>query len=150
MLGRVISRPSISPYDTFLVDISGADIDKIFPGQKVYSSGNALLGVVENINGNDVLVSMFSIPKKETNVYLSEKGISVQSVGRGNGTFEVILPRGSNLSENETLLLEAHSIDVLAKFSKEVSGQSSSFDKYLFKTPIAISKVSWVRIDTKN
>lgn len=150
VFGRVISRPSISPYDTFLVNIASTDVDKVFPGQKVYSSGNALLGVVESINGNNVLVSMFSTPKKEINVYLSEKGISVQATGRGNGTFEVILPRGSNLSEDETLLFESHSIDVLAKFSKEVSGQSSSFDKYLFKTPIAISKVSWVRIDIKN
>ena len=82
ILGVVLSRPPMSPYDTLILDVGRTD--GVDVGNNVYVDGDTLIGTVAESYDHQSKVSLFSTPERQVPVLVGKSNISAQAVGRGH------------------------------------------------------------------
>jgi 50S ribosomal protein L4 len=83
VIGKVISLPDKSPFDTVLVSlISDGDVSV---GDIAYGQNGVLIGKVERVSKDNATVRMFSSPGERHNVFIGGSKIFGEAVGRGGG-----------------------------------------------------------------
>ena len=144
ILAAVLARPALSPYDTFIVDV-GRD-SGISVGDRALVSGTFVVGVVSKVFQKTAQVKLFSSPGEKINVTLGLSNLLVTAEGRGGGNFEVILPRGIEVSVGDTLAIPDINMQVLGVVEKINITPVSPFQIVYFKSPINMTAVKWVQI----
>lgn len=93
VLASVIGKPSLSAYDTLLINVP----EVVQVGKRVYTISGIPLGTVSNVSGNDATVTLYSSPGVETNAdIILEDAVDSTSVvfrGRGGASFEAIVSK---------------------------------------------------------
>lgn len=102
VVGRVLSNPSTSPYDTLSLDV-GSD-NGIQVGDAVVLAGSAALGSVTEVYPSSAKVTLLSSPGETLNVLLGKEKVPAQAVGRGMGNFEATIPQGTGVVVGDTVL----------------------------------------------
>lgn len=144
-LAAVLSRPPRSPYDTFLIDLGSED--GVSVGMRVFALGNVSLGQVAVTYGKTSLVRLYSSPGEEYDAYIGDGGVVGIATGRGGGNFEMILPRGVDISEGDPITMPDIERNVFAIAEKVGVGPSETFQKVLFKNPVNLAELRWVELE---
>ena len=145
ILASILSRPNQSPYDTLVIDIGARD--GISVGQKVFALGNVPVGYIGMTYPNSSKVTLFSNPGEKTEVVVAGKNVFMEVVGRGNGNFEMILPRDFVLEKGTEVSLSGITSHVLGVVQTIVSDPRDSFQKALLISPVNIQELKFVEIE---
>lgn len=144
ILGIVLARPNISPYDTFVIDIGEAS--EIKKGNEVYVQGNIFIGKIDEVYGNTSTVKLFSSPGEITQVFIGLQNISANAVGRGGGNFIVKLPRGTEVEKGDIITMPGIDTKLFAIVEDIKADPSDPFITILFKNPVNLNDIKWVQI----
>lgn len=147
VLGAVLARPNISPYDTFIIDIGSGH--KILKDDDVFVYGNVYIGKVDEVFKNTSTVKLFSSPGEITQVSIGLQNISANAKGRGGGNFIVELPRGTEVEKGDIVTIPGIDIKLFAVVEEIESRPSDPFITILFKNPVNINDIKWVQVVKK-
>lgn len=138
-LSRVISRPPLSPFDTFIIDLGDKDVK--IESEVFYK--NILIGHVEEVFSSTSIVRLISSPDSESFVDIGSD-IQTEAKGVGGGSFVVSLPKdvfveiGNLVSfSNDGIIgpIEAIEIDPI-----------STFQNAYFSFPFSPKEIDWVEV----
>lgn len=147
VIAQILKKPPFSAYDIFILDIGSED--GIKNGNKVYALGNILIGEITMTSSQTSKVRLYSSFNEKYEVFISEKNILAEAIGRGGGSFEASLPRDIKVNEGDTVIIPSLSNSVFGTVKKVVSDPARSFSTIFFSQPINIYEQKWVLIDTK-
>ncbi|MBI5134142.1 MAG: rod shape-determining protein MreC [Candidatus Taylorbacteria bacterium] len=145
VLGVILSRPPMSPYDTLIIDIGS--VDGVEAGDKVYAEGDILIGDVAEAYAHQSKVDLFSAPGRIIPILLGKSGVQIQAVGRGAGNFSARLPVEIGVEEGDPIILpqiRPHTFGVVEKIMVD---SSDSLQTMLFKAPANINEIRFVEVD---
>lgn len=103
IFAAVLAAPPVSPYDILVID-AGSN-QGLAAGNKVITSGGAVLGELENVYDNYSKVNLYSSPGKELSLLIGENRFAVEGRGVGGGAFEVILPKEEDVLVDDPVYL---------------------------------------------
>lgn len=144
VIASVLKTPDQSPYDTILID-AGTD-DSIKVGNFVYAAPHISIGVVEYTYKNSSLIKLYSSPGETYDVYIGENKVIGRALGRGGGNFEVILPHGSLVEENDTVTLPGIASEVFGVVESIKETEGGTFIRVLFKNPFSFDELRFVEV----
>jgi rod shape-determining protein MreC len=144
VLGAVLARPNVSPYDTFVID-AGSD-SNIKKGNDVFVAGDIFIGKISEVYSNTSTVTLFSSPGEITPVSIGLQNISANAIGRGGGNFIVELPRGTEVEKGDIVTMPGIDTKVFAVVEEIEANPSDPFITTLFKNPINMNDVKWVQV----
>ena len=142
ILARVIVPPNRSLYDTIILDTGSSDGISI--GQTVYAFGSIALGNISDVNENSSTVSLFSSPGRQTSGTTSGSDLTVTLIGRGDGEYEVRMPRDIVFEQGGVISQQSLSVHPLATIEKIVTDPRDPFQRLLAKAPVNLQTLKWV------
>lgn len=144
VLATVLTRPNVSLYDTFIVDVGRTS--SISKGDQVAVLGDFVIGTIEEVYRNSSLVTLFSAPGVKTNALIGPTKLLVIAEGRGGGNFEARLPHGIDIQKNDVIVLPNINTQVLGVVEEIIATPTGAFQTILFKNPINMAEVAFVQI----
>ena len=147
VLATIISRPPISPYDTFVID-AGSE-EGITVGNIVLIEENSAIGEVASVAKNSAVVSLYSTPDRETMVAVGLERAEAPARGRGGGNFELRMPKGVVVEIDDVIVLPSINHRLLGLISKIEISPNDPFQTILFSLPINLNNLRFVMIVKK-
>lgn len=145
ILGRVLVRPNISPYDTVLLDIGSED--GVTAGDVVLYADSTVLGEVVLTTKETSRVQLFSSPESKVHVSVGINA-TVQSTARGvgGGNFQIRLPRGVEVRTGDLIVPTEYPNYVVGQVRTVEKHPSDSFQTLFVKVPVNIYEVTFVHV----
>lgn len=144
VLGRVLSTPNKSLYDTVIIDAGTPEGVQI--GQTVYAFGGVALGTISDTDDRQSTVLLFSASGRETVGTVNDTSTTVTLIGRGAGEYEVRMPRDVYFEEGGVISEQGIYAAPLATIEKIVSDPRDPFQRLLAKIPLNVQTITWVLI----
>lgn len=144
VMAYIIKKPPYTAYDIYIIDIGKDENIKI--GDKVFSIGNVLLGEVAEVNGNTSKVKLYSSYGEKFDITIG-KNIQATANGKGGGTFEVILPRDTQINEGDIVSSPNIHVSVFGIVRKIIIDPAKTFYTVLFSQPVNIYEQKIVLIE---
>lgn len=144
VIAAVLARPAVSPYDTIVVDVGRSA--GVFSGDLVLSEAGVAVGTVTQSNERTSIVTLFSSPGLETQVFIGPRALSAIATGHGAGNFEVHLPRGVEIEEGDAITMPGINPRVFAVAEKIIGDPADPLQTILFKNPMNFSEIRFVEI----
>lgn len=148
LLSSVLVKPSLSPYDTLVIDNGSTDGIKV--NDKVLSQGNVYIGFVSEVYSGTSKVVLYSSPGEKTRVIIDGNNIEKEAVGLGGGNFSVEIPREIDINIGDPIIIPFISTNIFGVVEKIKFKESDSFQNIFFKSPINISELKWVEVQLSN
>lgn len=143
---RVLSRPSLSPYDTIIINRGSKDYPNLAAGQLVFSTGGVVLGEIHQVYSYSSRVSLFSSPGHKLEVEVGEEHITAVAEGHGGGNFRIVLPRGIEIKVGDRVIAPMIAGEVLGVVGEVETKPEEPFQTIYFKSPVNIYELIWVII----
>lgn len=147
VLGVVLARPSVSMYDTFVIDI-GKD-NGISKGENVLVFGDIFIGTIYEVYRSTSAVKLFSSSGEVSTVSIGQENISAEALGIGGGNFIVKLPRGVGVERGDIITMPDINARIFAVVEEIQSDPSDPFITVLFKNPVNMNEIKWVQVVTR-
>lgn len=144
ILATVLVRPSVSLYDTFVID--AGEEQGITLGSSVLVSKDIIIGRVHKVLKNTSLITLFSTPGEETRVVIGPEGITAIAKGRGSGNFSARLPRDVGVLEGDVVVMPGINPKLFAIVEKIIIDPTEPFKIILFKNPVNAAEITWTLI----
>ena len=141
--GRVLVRPPVSPYDTFVIDV-GSDAG-VMRGDLVVAE-DVIVGSIVRVQGRTSLAQLFSAPGATIMVSVGSENIPVEAIGKGLGNLSARLPRDLIVKEGDFVTIPSLSTRVFAVVQELRVSPTDPFQSLLFRVPINISTLDFVEI----
>jgi cell shape-determining protein MreC len=148
VLAAVLAKPSLSLYDTLIIDVGTTN--GVSEGDEVIVYGNFVIGVISKVYAKSALVTLFSSQGNVSEVTLGDKHLLVKAHGRGGGNFETRLPRGIAVAVGDIVIIPNISTRIFSTVERVVASPADQFQTIFFKNPINISDIRWVEVVTTN
>lgn len=103
ILGYVLAKPGIMPYDTFIIDVGSKD--GVIVGDRVLVGDTVAVGSVVALQRSISKVQFISSPGVVTPVLLGSSALPVDAHGFGGGILSITVPRGVAVSIGDALYL---------------------------------------------
>ena len=103
IVGGVLARPPVSPYDVLVIDVGTGDGVKT--GAQVFGNGGTPLGTVASVNNSSARVLLYSAPGRETAAWVGEKRIAGTLRGEGSGAFTMLIAREAGVVVGDLILV---------------------------------------------
>jgi len=145
LLSSILSKPNQSAYDTLLID-RGTN-HGVQVGQNVFASGSIPIGRVSEAYNNSATIVLYSSSGESTPAIVSGKDIFIDAVGRGGGSFEVLLPRDLVVDMGTEVTLPGVTPRVLGVIEKVVSSPRDAFQKVLMTSPVNLFELKFVEVE---
>jgi cell shape-determining protein MreC len=139
MLARVISRPPLSPFDTFIIDLGEQDISV---GASVFHS-NIHIGEVEEVFSSTSTVRLISSPNQNSFVDIGSD-IHTEAKGIGNGSFVVSVPKDVLVEVGDVVSFVNNG--VLGPVEAVEIDHISTFQNVYFSFPFSPQEIDWVEV----
>lgn len=147
ILGAVLVKPSISPFDVIIIDVG---MDKgVKKGDKVLHEGSVAIGEVEEAYEQSSKVKMYSSPGEKFLALVGENNIQVEAEGLGGGNFSAKLPRGIEVKEGDEAVVPSISTLVFGFVHKIELSPTDSFQNIIFKIKTNLSELKWVLVERR-
>lgn len=144
ILASVLAKPSVSLYDTFIIDVG--ETDNILKGDFVLVYGDFIVGTITEVYRRTSLVTLFSSGGRKTDVTLGDEHLLVSALGRGGGNFVTQLPRGVEVLVDDIVILPNISTQIFGVVEQVLFTPADQFQTILFKNPINMAEVTWVEV----
>ncbi len=95
ILGNIIAKPPLSPYDKFIIDAgarNGVRVDDL-----VYISDKIVVGVITEVRDSSSVVGLFSDTGRNVNVSIERTGSSYSLVGQGGQNYKLEVPKDTDI-----------------------------------------------------
>lgn len=148
ILARVLVKPPVSLYDTLVIDIGGTNGIKV--GDKVYADGDILIGVISEVSGFTAKAKLYSSPGEKYDVQIGDQKVTTAATGRGNGTFEITLPRELEVKEGDPVTIPSIKPTIFGTVTSVSNDPVRAFQQVIFSTPVNMQALSWVLIETSH
>ncbi|MFZ2522609.1 MAG: rod shape-determining protein MreC [Minisyncoccia bacterium] len=145
ILSVVLSKPPVSPYDTFIIDIG--ESQSIFIGNKVYASDSVIIGTIKNVTSRTSLVELFTNSGSKNEVILSRTGSSYVLSGHGGGNFVLDVPKDTDIIWGDTFIYPSSDRLVIGTVNYVDTNSQSSFKSIHIKSPINLHSLKRVLVD---
>ncbi|MDD5318432.1 MAG: rod shape-determining protein MreC [Candidatus Pacebacteria bacterium] len=146
LAAALITRPPLSPYDTFIID-AGADRG-LKEGDIVYAAGTLAVGTVTEVFTDTSRITLFSSSGQSTNVLISEGSTTVPAVaeGLGGGGYRIKLPQNAGAAVGDVVTTSHFSPIVLGTID-HIDGTTGDAFLYLyFQQPINVNNLRLVSV----
>ncbi len=143
-LAYILKKPPFTAYDSFILDIGrdkGIEVDN-----KVYTAGNILIGEIVEVLNTTSKVKLFSSYGTKYDVLIGEGEIQSTAIGRGGGSFEIIIPRDIKVNKGDKILIPNISNTVFGIVNEIIINPSRSFSTVIFSQSINIYEQKWVLV----
>jgi len=143
IVASVLLSPNRSPYDTFVVGVG--EMDGLTDGAQVFSKGY-LLGTVELVEARTARVLLFSAPGRTFSARIN--GISpVEITGRGGGSFEALVPRGTGIKEGDEVTVPSLERVLIGTVEAVLADPRDPLERLLILSPVSLSDLEYVDIE---
>ncbi len=142
-VARVLSRPPESPFDTLIVGLPKNSF--ISRGDTVYASGNSALGTVQEVYSGTGRINLYSAPGNQVSAFITGLG-PITLTGMGNGNFIGEFPKDQKIDSGTGVTLAGKNVTV-ALIGTTTSAEGDQLQKIYARIPIALQKLTWVRIE---
>jgi len=147
ILAAVLSQPELLPYDTFIIDVGIRE--GIRADSTVYSSSGMPIAKVVEVHNSTSKAKLYSSHDETLQVTIGRDSVQTTAFGKGGGTFEVKLPRGTEIKVGDFVVLPGIAPLLFSTVEKIEMGESDSFQLVYFKNPYNISQARFVFVDTQ-
>lgn len=147
VLGAVLVKPSISPFDVVIIDI-GKD-KGVEKGDRVLYQGTIIIGEIDEALANSSKVKMYSSPGEKFIAFIGPKSIQVEAEGLGGGNFMAKLPREMLINKGDMAIVPGIATSVFGFVERVESNPADSFQKVLFKNSVNLAEMKWVEVEVK-
>lgn len=147
-ISAIVSRAPVTDHDTVI--ISAGSNDGIAVGDLVFSDLHIGVGEIVEVFKNKATVRMYSFSGKMTHAVSLEPVLDVNLIGRGGGTFEITLPKNTELQIGAPIVLPRVDTVVVGVVNEKISNEKDSFVKYLASTPFNIHTIRFVSVEKSN
>lgn len=145
IFARIISRPNVTAYDTFLIDVGkSAGVGK---GAVVLAQKNSVIGLVEEAYPDSSKARLFSTAGTITNIFLGPENIPAELHGMGGGSFFAEIPKDIDIREGDTAILAEKPEYIAAYVVSEEKDSTQSFQKFYLKSPVGLFTIKYVEIE---
>jgi cell shape-determining protein MreC len=144
VLASVLAKPNASLYDTAIID-AGNNL-KIKVGDKVFVSGNILVGEIVEVSKNNSKVKFYSSFKEQVSVMVGLYNIEATAIGRGAGNFEIKLPRDIDIKVEDPIFIAGTESRILGNVAEIIFDPKDPFQLILVKSPVNLFELKWVQI----
>jgi rod shape-determining protein MreC len=145
VVGRIISKPGFSPYDTMIID-AGSE-DKVVVGDRVVAQNSTIIGEITSVNSHSSRAILYSAPSQKIQVLIGDQALETTAEGKGAGNFEVKLPRNANVKEGDVVVLAAHPTFIFGSVTSINVSDTDSFEQVLFRSAIDVAETKYVTIE---
>lgn len=162
ILSAILTKPNRSLYDSLIIDAgSGSGVTE---GSLVLALGSVPIGRVAEVFPSSAKVVLFSTSGKKTSVVLrsvksraadtdsgpeEQESLFTETVGRGGGNFEIILPREFSPEKGDEASLPGLSPRVVGVVQEVISDPRDPFIKALLSGPVNIQDLQFVEIELR-
>ncbi|MSR71040.1 hypothetical protein EXS62_03320 [Candidatus Kaiserbacteria bacterium] len=143
ILGAVLLRPPMTPYDTLLID-AGSE-EGIAAGDRVAAAGTALIGRVSEVYPHAARVVLYSAPG-EKHEGLLRGSVPVEFEGQGGGSLTAKLPAGTSVSAGDPVLLPGIAGGLAGDVSYVERAGSESFVTLYIRLPADPFSLRYVEV----
>jgi len=143
-LATILSKPSVSFFDTLIVDVG--EKNGVLAGDLVLAYGDIPIGRVSEVYRNTSKITLFSSSGEKTTGIIKGKDIYVEVIGRGGNNFEIILPSDLNIYEGIKILLPDIYPYVFAEVKSIITDPRDLYQKALLVSPINVQEIKFVEI----
>lgn len=144
VLGVVLRRPPLSPYDTLVLDIGFSDGVRV--GDLVTGQDSLTLGTVKEVLESGSIVELLSFPNRETEVLVGVKNVPAKAVGLGGGNFKMELPVEVSVSVGDSVRMPGINSTIMGIIGDVVVDASGSVASVLLKAPYNMNDLSFVEV----
>ncbi|MBX4215832.1 hypothetical protein KW797_02705 [Candidatus Parcubacteria bacterium] len=142
IVAPILVAPNRSPYDTFVV---GAGSDRgVREGADVFA-GNSLIGSVEAVSPRSARIALFSSPGKVFAARINAVS-PVEVAGRGGGSFEAVVPRGTGIKEGDAVTVPALERISIGTVAAVLTDARDPLEKLLILSPVSFASLTDVEI----
>lgn len=141
-LAHVLTPPSRSFYDTFIID--GGTDQGIVVGHTVYAFDSIAIGTISAVEDTSATVLLYSAAGRETSGTAMGNSVAVTLIGRGGGEYEVHLPRDVHFEIGELIAYQSTDSSILAQIEKITTDPRDPFQRLLAKAPVNLQALKWV------
>ncbi|MEY2664488.1 MAG: hypothetical protein RIT04_296 [Candidatus Parcubacteria bacterium] len=145
ILATIIRNSQGTPYDTMIVDVGTEQ--GITVGSLVYALGSVPIGKVIEVHDTFSKVSLFSYAGQKFDVILGKKNITATATARGGSTFEITLPRDTEIVEGDPVSIPSIIPGVFGTVASIILSPSQAFSTIVFTMPVNIRELRWVEIE---
>ena len=142
ILADVITLPNRSFYDTMVIDAGSAQ--GIKDDMVVYGFGSVALGDVTSVETDTATVTLYSQPNRQTSGTAVGSDVAVTLIGRGDGEYEVQLPRDVPFNVGDEVAAQSVYPATIATIEKVVTDPRDPFQELLAKAPVNLQALKWV------
>ncbi len=144
LLAYVLKKPPFTAYDSYIIDVGIRDGVKL--EDKVYASGNILIGTIAEVNNSSSKVNLYSSYGNKFDILIGENNVEAIATGNGGGTYISIVPRDVKVAEGDTILIPDISNSVFGRVGKILIDPARAFSTVMFSQPINIYEQKWVLV----
>lgn len=160
ILARVLSRPPLEVYDTFVIDV-GAD-DGVVLGALVFGKGSFVIGSVTRVMDRSAVVTLASAPGETRTVMVAETSFGDKFAtssdatlredheliftGIGGGGFRTQVPKQLHIATGTIMALPTLTPSFLGIITSEFVPEDGSLKEIYGTLPFGINSLEWVKV----
>lgn len=146
ILGRVLSVPPSTIYDSLLINVG--EHDAVMAGQRVFVGNMIAIGTIAEVYQDTSKVSLYSTPGNTFDVIIGVGTTSrATATGRGAGQFEVVVPREAPVSIGDIVTLPSISTAPFGIVSAVIRDPATAFASVLFLGPVPLQSITRVYVE---
>lgn len=144
VLAAILNRPPVSAYDTLIID-TGSN-EGVAVGDMAAVGENSAIGEISSVTKNSATVTLYSTPNRETPVAIGLERAEAPARGKGDGNFEIRLPKGVAVEIGDAIVLPSINHRLLGFVTKIETSPNDPFQVILFNLPINLNTLRFVII----
>ena len=144
VLGYILKKPPYTVYDSYIIDIGSQH--GVSVGDKVYVSGDILVGDIQEVSNNSSKVRLFSSYGTKFDILISDKNVEAIATGGGGGSFLTVVPRDLKIKEGDIITVPDISNSVFGRVGKVIVDPARAFSTVIFSQSINLYEQKWVLV----
>ena len=144
VLATVLAKPSMSLYDTVVVDVGSSD--GVTVGDTVLALGSVPIGKVSTAYSHTSTVQLFSSSGQKVDVRIA-KNLQVTAEAQGGGNFMIKLPKGTIVAEGDPVSAPGIGAEIFGHVENISMNENDPFMYLRFSLPINMSELHFLQID---
>lgn len=145
VLGQVLARPPLSPYDTLVLDVG--ESDGVMQGNIVLVDG-VPIGSVVRVYARTALVELFSTSGRQIEIVLGASSTPLTAVGQGGGFFLAEISREILVAAGDPVALAGFTPHIFGVVETVDAESADPFVTARFQNPVNMNDVVWVEVVT--
>jgi cell shape-determining protein MreC len=145
VFARILSKPPRSPYDTMVLDVGTEQGVQL--GDKVYLSGNVIIGLVTHLTSHTALVTLFSNGDQKQGAVLERTGATYELVGKGAENMVLEVPKDTDVLWGDVFVYPALTPSIIGSVQYIDTSSQSSFKTVYIRFPGNVFSAKWVFVE---